>query len=223
MKFEDMSLKSIVVAGVSFGVVIVAVGAFAPGLLGNTDGDPVPSNQVTYSVELKPGHSGVLEVKHADKCKQHGHTGCLRFEKDKVGLIKFFLQGSSTINRKCPKANSVITKIELTAKGIAPKSDPDPDDVNPEAEKGDFTGNLPDWVRDDAFSGVDLSTGIVYQATTLNDARTQELLVNMNSHNASEGVKSFWYKVTATACIENKDGTRDIWVSDPRGDNEGLN
>ena len=93
----------------------------------------------------------------------------------------------------------------------------------PNEEKGDFNGPFPlaDWLKDDAFSDVDLDTGIVYQAPSLADARTQVWLVNMNSHEEPDVVKHFWYKVTATAC-EEKDGVRATWVTDPRGDNEGL-
>jgi len=222
MKFSDMSLTAKVVTVTGFGVVYMLAGAFSPALSQDPDpdgsGDSVSSDQVTYYVELKPLDAGVLEVKHTNKCKNKKHPGCLLFEEGKVGLIKFFLAGSRNKDKKCPEAQKVIIRIELTAKGKAP----DPKDVNPVAAKGDFTGKLPHWVKDDAFSVVDLSTGIVYQATSVDDARSQAWLVNMNSHDATEGVKSFWYKVTATACEENKDGTRDAWVTDPRGDNEGL-
>jgi hypothetical protein len=167
-----------------------------------------------YLVELKPGDAGVLEVKHENKCKTNGHKGCLLFEAGKVGLIKFYLPGNKYKIEKCSKAENVITKIELTTYVDATK---------PNAAKGVFTGPfpLPDWLRDDAFSNVKLDSGIVYEAPSLDDARTQVWLVNMNSHEEPDVVKNFWYKVTATAC-EEEDGIHATWVTDPRGENEGL-
>jgi hypothetical protein len=137
------------------------------------------------------------------------------FEEDKVGVIKFYLPGNKYKIEKCPKAKHVITKVELTTTI---------DDTKPNDQKGKFTGPFPleNWIRDDAFSDIDLDTGIVYQPASLDYARTQAWLVNMNSHEPP-GLKQFWYKVTATACAKNDEGTHDTWVTDPRGDNEGHN
>jgi hypothetical protein len=169
----------------------------------------------TYSVKLKPKAGGVLEVDKSNKCKQgKKHPGCLVFEEDKIGLVRFYLSGSNKHKaNKCPPdgdASKVITKIQLTATG---------EGGDPQAVKGDFTVfPLPPWVENDAFPNVVLGTGIVYQAA-LADARTQAWLINMNSHDASAGVFSFWYKVTATDCAN----LANTWVTDPRGDNEGIN
>jgi hypothetical protein len=168
----------------------------------------------TYSVKLKPTAGGVLEITKSNKCKQgKEHPGCLVFEEDKIGLVRFYLKGSNKHKaNKCPpdgSASKVITKIQLTATGAGGDA---------QAVKGDFTVfPLPPWVENDAFPKVNLNTGIVYQAA-LADARTQAWLINMNSHDAG-AIKSFWYKVTATDCAN----PATTWVTDPRGDNEGLN
>jgi hypothetical protein len=168
----------------------------------------------TYSVKLKPTAGGVLEITKSNKCKQgKEHPGCLVFEEDKIGLVRFYLKGSNKHKaNKCPpdgNASEVITKIQLTATGTG---------GDPQAVKGDFAVfPLPPWVENDAFPTVNLNTGIVYEAT-LADARTQAWLINMNSHDAGT-IKSFWYQVTATDCAN----LANTWVTDPRGDNEGLN
>jgi hypothetical protein len=168
----------------------------------------------TYSVKLKPKVGGVLEVDKSNKCNQgKEHPGCLVFKEDKIGLIRFYLNGSNKYKvNKCPPdgtASKVITEIQLTAEG---------EGGDPQAVKGDFTVfPLPSWIENDAFPNVKLNTGIVYQAA-LADARTQAWLINMNSHDAGT-IKSFWYKVTATDCAN----PANTWVTDPRGDNEGIN
>ena len=85
--------------------------------------------------------------------------------------------------------------------------------------KGNYGVNPEPWLKDDAFPGAK-TDGEVYNVP-VDSARTQAWLVNMNSHVATGTPKPFWYKVTATACEQNKDGTRDTWITDPRADNEG--
>ena len=165
-----------------------------------------------YSVKLVPqGISGLLKVEKNNKCNKGPHQGCLLFEEDRLGLIRFYLPGSKKMIKKCPQANQVITKIELTTLGVGGSD---------EADKGVFTGPFPlaNWLKDDAFPNVDLDTGIVYEAA-LADAGTQAWLINLNSHATSAGVFSFWYRVTATDCAI----PANEWVTDPRGDNEGIN
>jgi len=163
-----------------------------------------------YAIELVPqGQSGTLKVNKANQCKKNPHEGCLLFEEDKVGLIKFYLPGSKYKVENCTKAKAVITRIELTT---TVKSGSTND------EKGDFSVPLDDWIKDYAFPAVDTATGVVYDAD-VSYARTQAWLVNMNSHNAKDGDKEFWYRVTATDC-DNHELT---WVTDPRGDNKGSN
>ena len=142
------------------------------------------------------------------------------FEKNKVGQIKFYLPGSAFELRKCsgttPKAKNVITRIELAV--IEKEAD---EYYDPDGSKGDFTKTpLADWIKYDAFSAVNLANGIVYDAPW-DKAASQVYLENLNSHNAELGVFPFWYRVTVTSC-EGGDGVHETWVTDPRGDNKGL-
>ena len=170
------------------------------------------------SVKLVPqGVGDELKVEKNNQCKKGKHDGCLLFKWDESGYIVFHLPGSKNHVKNCSSFESVITKIELTATRAA-ESDKD--------DKGDFRGPfpLPTWLKD-AFPAIDLDTGIVYEAASLDIARTQEGVSNLNNHanpdNEPDAVESFWYRVTVTACAENEDGTHTVWVSDPRGDNEG--
>lgn len=179
-----------------------------------------------YGVKLTPdGNSGDLKVKlstNTKKCNKKVHDGCMLFETDKVGQIKFYVPGSAFEMRKCsgttPKAKNVITKIELAV--VEKEAD---EDYVPDGSKGDFNKTpLADWIKYDAFSAVNLANGIVYEAPW-DKAATQVFLENLNSHNAELGVLPFWYRVTVTACNdEDGDGVHETWVTDPRGDNEGL-
>jgi len=188
-------------------VLFICVGVFAPAFLG------FGSTQVeTYSVKLVPqGTSGVLKVDEQNKCNKGKHDGCMLFEVNEIGLIKFYLPGSKKQLKNCTNADKVITKVEVTTTGAG---------GDPEADKGDYdrTNLLPLWVKTDAFTSVNRTTGVVYQAHKKNDAFTQVILVNLNSNKAADGEKSFWYRVTATDC----ETPANQWVSDPRGDNEGT-
>ncbi len=190
----------------SAAILAVGVGVATPLFLGIT------STQITtYSVKLVPqGTSSVLKVDKSNKCKKGKHLGCLLFEVGKVGLITFHLPGSKNKIKNCTNAGKVITKVEITTTG---------EGGDPEATKGDYdrTNPLPLWVKFDAFASVNRATGIVYQANKDN-AFTQVMLVNRNSHDEQTGERHFWYRVTATDCKT----PANQWVSDPRGDNEGT-
>jgi hypothetical protein len=166
-------------------------------------------NQVdTYPVRLTQKGDTGLEVSVRDnkqKCETSDNKGCMQFPEDKIGLIKFYLDGSKFKNKGCDKDKEVITKIELTTTGID--------------DKGTFGNPLDPWIRNDAFPGVNLLTGIVYEALPAN-GRTQVFLANMNSNDASDDPKIFWYRVTVSACPEESGGP---WVTDPRGVNKGTN
>ena len=196
--------KALAVGGV--GILAVVVGVFAPSFLGFSS-----FAVKDYSVRLVPqGTSGVLKVDEDNQCKKGKHKGCLLFETDKRGLIKFYLPGSKYKIMNCTNTQKVITKVEVTTKGK---------DDDPEADKGDYdrTNPLPLWVETDAFTTVNRATGIVYQVDK-GYAFTQVLLVNLNSHDEADGEKHFWYRVTVTDC----NNVANTWVSDPRGDNEGT-
>ncbi len=166
----------------------------------------------TYPVKLIPDNkSDVLLVEVEDsskKCNRDNHPGCMLFEEDHVGVVKFYLGGSKYKTKSCKNSKKVITKIELTTMGTG--------------DKGVFNDGLgwvqPDkWLKENAFPSVDLTTGIAYEAKKLDQARSLVLLSNMNNHDASKGSRTFWYRVTVSAC----DGGEGPWVSDPRGDNKG--
>jgi hypothetical protein len=166
---------------------------------------------VFYAVELRPqGSSGKLKVVQENKCKKHKHEGCLLFEEDEVGFIRFYLSGSEKMNGCNDEGtDKVITQIKLSTTGSS-------DDSNSVRDKGNFDVQLASWLKITAFSDVD-SEGIVYERSK-DDAKTWVQLINWNSQKIEEGEKQFWYKVTVTSC----DGLQ-TWVTDPRGDNEGRN
>jgi hypothetical protein len=191
-------------------------------------GNPLGNNLEVYPVKLTTDTNTdgkkIVSVDVDDnnkKCKKDNHPGCLLFGQDKVGAINFYLKGSKRNTEKCKKDDAtpkrkVITKIELTTQ----EHGDDPD-------KGIFDGDsgwaTPDkWLKENAFPSVDLTTGIAYEikpADIEEMARTRVFLTNMNDHDAKEGTKTFWYKITVSQC-DGKDGP---WVSDPRGDNKGTN
>ena len=160
-----------------------------------------------YGIKLVPlGTSGELKVDSASNgCKANVHNGCMFFPENTVGLIKFFLpQGRNSAKTCADGVRNVITKIQLTASG--------------NASKGDYTVfPLPDWVKDEAFSSVDLNTGIVY-SKPVGEAANQVWLLNANANDPKNGDKTFWYRVTATDCTN----PANTWVTDPRGRNGGT-
>jgi len=183
------------------GIIAVAVGWYAKVALSTG------SQSKFFAVKLVPQGNAPGELRainNGKNCVNNWHEGCMLFEEDKIGLIKFYLPGSFNKVKDCDKAQSVITQVKLTTTGTD--------------SKGDFTVfPLDDWIKNDAFPGVDVNDGIIYQETK-DVARTQVWLVNMNSHPASEGHKQFWYEVTATDCASGE-----TWVTDPRGENTGMN
>ena len=207
---------------VMISAIIIAFGACGQDV-GNGE-EPVPTvlkvdadggqelKDVSVQLDIIDEYPGTLIINEKNKCKKNGHKGCLLFEANKKGDITFYLKGSKNKAKTCEQTNEVITKIELTTKGITD-------------EKGDFSGPFPldRWLREDAFPKVNLENGIAYEATPVNTGLSQVKLFNVNSHSQEEqGILSYWYKVTATACDPNSDGIHETWVADPRGDNEGL-
>lgn len=212
------SIISIQSAGIA---VVVLLGSLI--FAGSTQAQGGLVQEVINPVKLVPqGDGRTLKVvrDRDNQCRKGKHEGCLLFERDDLGRIEFYLPGSRHEVKNCLSAKNVITKIEVSANSV---------EDDPEASKGVFPGQLPSplWLKENAFPALDRSTGIVYKAASLDLARTQEWITNLNSHpntiDKADETKSFWYRVTVTACTENKDGTRDKWVSDPRGDNEGRN
>ena len=200
--------RRLVAGGIGVGVLLAGLGAgvIGPAFLGFEN-----AKRIEYMVKLVPqGASGELKVDKKNKCRKGKHKGCLLFEVDKVGLITFYLSGSRKKVKNCSNATEVITRIEITTTG---------EDNNPDASKGDFdrTSPLPLWVKTNAFTNINLKTGIVYEATEKNGL-TQVIRLNQNSHDQKIGERRFWYRVTATDC----ETPANTWTTDPRGDNEGT-
>ena len=158
----------------------------------------------TYSIKFIPqGASGTLEVKTSNKgCKSNPHNGCMSFDVNTVGLIRLYLPGRG---RTCNEgARNVITMVELATTGAS--------------AKGDFT-DLPvkDWLKNEAFAGLVLATGIVH-TSPVTEASSEVWLLNANANDASLGAKDFWYRVTAQNCTL----PASTWETDPRGRNGGI-
>jgi len=208
--------RVLVVAGFGIAASVLTAGGLGVGILGFLGW----SDQLAiYQVLLTPqGGSGTLGVvrEKGKSCDsgRNPHGGCMMFEEDKIGLIQFYLPGSKKKIKSCDNANRVITKIALTTHGEGGGSD---------QTKGNFAGPFPldGWLKNNAFPDVDLNTGIVYQAASLDDAKTQVWLTNWNSHDFDGGEKQFWYQVTVSDC-EKTGSTFKTWVTDPRVDNQGT-
>lgn len=206
-KLMELSLTGkIRFIGTKVVVAVAGIGIIALGM-------PTLASAKNYAVKLSTGKPGVLQVnvEKGQKCKKGKHPGCLLFEEGKIGNIKFYLPGSEKLPKNCDKTNRVITRIQLTATSM--------DGNSPEATKGDFDGSeLPAWLKNEAFSSVNLKTGIAYEAIPASTGQSQVVLRNTNNHDFKEGPRQFWYKVTVSDC-KDKDVT---WATDPRGDNEGT-
>jgi hypothetical protein len=138
-------------------------------------------------------------------CQNNPHNGCIRFKRNTVGLMKFYLPGSKKTAKSCSTgAQNVITQIQIATTGAG--------------EKGDFSDlPLKPWAKSEAFPLVELNTGLAYSKANVNDGSTQVWLLNTNANNPGSS-RTFWYRVTARNCS----GTPVKWTSDPRGENEGT-
>ncbi len=136
--------------------------------------------------------------------------GCMNFGDGDWGVIIFGFVNELE-NNKCgdPGVQWVITKIELSNTG---------DIVT--GKGTNFGSAVATWIQD-AFSGVDPLTGILYDQTW-NDAYTSIGVVNSNNHTAALGPNDLWYRVTATKCKEDPiTHTHATNTSDPRVENIG--
>ena len=140
--------------------------------------------------------------------------GCVRFAPGQSGSISFAINGNST-GRTCEQnAARVITKVQLTATDANPGTQP--------SDKGDFTVAsypMPTMFQTDAFPELDITTGVVWAADADNPAISRIEIQNLNtSTNPDPQGENFWYQVTVKRCSSNK-----YWVTDPRGENDGMN
>jgi hypothetical protein len=202
--------KSVSIKTLGFGLVgALLVGAFGGSVFMIKSGN----NFGTYPVKLIPDDESTLLVKVEDnskKCKQSNNAGCMLFGEDQFGTVKFYLKDSKFSTKSCKNSKKVITKIELTTTGAG--------------DKGVFNGEAgwvqpAEWLKENAFPSVDLTSGIAYEAQVPEQGRTLVFLSNMNDHDEDDGTKVFWYRVTVSEC----DGSEGPWVSDPRGENKGMN
>jgi len=175
-----------------------------------------------YEVKLNPqGANMTATVNPGRRCEKNPHEGCMWFQKNDLGVITFYVGGTGPRMRNCVQAagknhdnHKVITKVELTATGKATG--------NADQSKGVYISDsatdtaVPGWLKSEAFTELNLKTGVVYSADE-KIANNRLTLINLNNSDYVEGkFKSFWYKVT----VKNCDGSK-TWVTDPRGDNEG--
>ena len=73
------------------------------GFYGSKVVSKIGSQTKHYGIKLVPQGGGVLKVDESNQCanNRNPHEGCLLFETDKVGQIKFYLPGSKFKLKKC--------------------------------------------------------------------------------------------------------------------------
>jgi hypothetical protein len=151
------------------------------------------------------GTQNTLEPQNSFKCPQNAKKGCIQFDLSTLGPIKFTIQNGKK-DETCsasPKPQWVITLIELTADEI------------PGTGKGDYTSRpIPDWLSN-AFPQLNTQSGVVYQAD-VSFATSSAVIIDLNNHNNTDGVKTLYYKVTAKNCSDTK-----TLVTDPSITNYG--
>ena len=188
-------------------------------LLLNITAEPVYGAVRDYDVWLNPVsvHGGTLQAHlvYGRSCNASTHSGCMNFDVGTIGTVTFSVrnnwapQGLLTCPSTIPQGHRyrVITSIQVTDT---------PDPANPTA-KGDFTATISNggWLKMYAFPQAD-SNGYIYNVGNKNHGLSEVTIVNMNSHPVSQGEKPFWYRVTVKDC-----GSSAVWVTDPRGDNQG--
>lgn len=173
---------------------------------------------LNYSVLLTPQGNGQgggtlnVHLGFGQSCASNPHDGCMNFQTDAVGAITFRLPGPSDrmtcTNPAQPQkvAAKVITGIQVTET---------PYKQNP--QKGNFSGRVTGTeLKKYAFPQAD-ANGFIYKVNNKNEGLARVTVINMNSHPAAQGTKSFWYRIKVEDCSNNG-----YWQTDPRGDNEGL-
>jgi hypothetical protein len=167
----------------------------------------------TYDINLQaqaptPVDPGSLTPTNSHNCPSNAPAGCVQFDKATVGTITFKVENGGKKDETCenvPQPQWIITKVELTAAG------------DPLTGKGNFTSPpqpIPTWLTD-AFPTLNAVTGVVYEPST-NAATSWAAVTDWNNNKAEEGVKTLYYKVTASHC----DGTDQV-MTDPMVRNAG--
>ncbi len=162
-------------------------------------------NIENYVVELSAASgASQLKVHNGPKRCNNGKEGCMEFGLDKVGTVRFQFKGNQRF-RDCntnPKANWVITKIQLSATGDAA------------TDKATFGAAPPPWLVS-AFPGIDETNGVIFDSD-YKAASSAATIINLNDNPAADP-KDIYYQVTATRC---SDGVTTIDI-DPKIRNLG--
>ena len=173
----------------------------------------VPFKHWIIDLDVKQNKGEIIATVIDGDCKKGkgDKKGCVRFEKNHIGLITFATHQKA---QSCSDNSNrwVISKIELTDIGLVYTD-------GKVSDKGVFEDNpnLPGWLED-AFPQLVKSTGVLYEASTELDGVTQVTSLNLNNNDATLGVKDIWYRVTIAKCGTNP---VEVMVTDPRFENDG--
>ncbi|MDX2416700.1 MAG: hypothetical protein QNK19_04480 [Xanthomonadales bacterium] len=162
-----------------------------------------------------PGKFNITTKNQGCKKGRGEKDGCVRFGPNQSGYIIFAINGNSAGKTCAEHAARVISKIQLTTTDASPDKQL--------SDKGDFEPTsypLDRMFRDDGFPEVDITTGVVYEATYANPGISRVEIKNLNTSSVDDpqGV-DYWYQVTVEKCTNNPNK---YWVSDPRGENDGM-
>ena len=165
-----------------------------------------------------PGEFNITTVNQGCTKGSGDQLGCVHFGPNQSGTIVFATNGNSPA-KVCgqPGAVRVISKIQISATDANPGTPP--------SDKGNFQVIAPNYplhqmFQDHGFTDIDLATGVVWEATNSNHATSRVEVKNLNSSaNPNPQGVDFWYQVTVEECSTDPDR---YWISDPRGENDGM-
>lgn len=192
-------------------------------------GDIEPDNVKNVRIDLNPtsqagpiGNPTRFEITSptGQGCKQGSgnNLGCFRYLESQSGDIVFAINGNAPARTCAQHAVRVISKIQISATDADPGTLP--------SDKGDFTVSpanypLPGIFQTHGFPAINLNNGVVWEATSTNPATSRVEIENLNSSaNTNPQGVIFWYQVSIEKC---SDDPNRYWISDPRGENEGMN
>jgi len=164
----------------------------------------------------KPGKFKITTPNMGCKRGKGERLGCVRFGPGQSGHIIFAINGNAAARTCEEHAARVISKIQISATDENPGEEP--------SDKGDFEDSsypLDEKFKTHGFPDIDINTGIVWEAGDDNPAASRVKIENRNSSDVDDprGV-DFWYQVTVEKCSESSNR---YWVTDPRGENDGMN
>ena len=161
-----------------------------------------------------PGSFNINTPNNGCKKGSGQKLGCVRFAAGQSGTIIFAINGNAE-GKTCAQNDArVITKIKLSATDSNPGPQP--------SDKGDFSADsypMPAMFETDGFPELDITTGVVWEANDDHSAISRVAIQNLNtSSNPDPQGVNFWYEVTVKKCSSDT-----YWVTDPRGENDGMN